>query len=196
MQQYKMKLINKNKPHTKNFNIFYSLSLTKYLIFYTIHTKEDVYTKKENRMKKVFIMLTLIWVAVIFSFSMQPGRLSGDLSGSILETVLGFFLPRILENPEQLELFHLIFRKCAHFTEFMILGVLSSIALSYMKLQNKRVCGLVFCVTVAALDEIIQLFVDGRAGRVQDVLIDGVGAFVGILIVVLCLRFQGEPKFT
>ena len=71
----------------------------------------------------IFITITLIWTAVIFSFSLQSGEVSGDLSGSVLEALLGFFMPGVLESPEKLELFHLILRKCAHFTEFMILGV-------------------------------------------------------------------------
>lgn len=137
----------------------------------------------------IFITITLIWTAVIFSFSLQSGEVSGDLSGSVLEALLGFFMPGVLESPEKLELFHLILRKCAHFTEFMILGVLSSIALKYMKVGYKSIIGLGYCVLIASLDETLQLFVSGRAGRVQDVLIDSAGAFVGIVVVFICFKF-------
>jgi VanZ family protein len=34
------------------------------------------------------------------------------------------------------------------------------------------------------------LFVSGRAGRVQDVLIDSAGALVGIVVVFVCLKFK------
>ena len=142
----------------------------------------------------IFAILTLIWTAVIFSFSLQPGEMSGELSGSVLETILGFFMPGVLENSEQLELFHLILRKCAHFTEFMILGVLSRITLEYMELRYKGVCGLGFCVTVATLDETLQLFVSERAGRVQDVLIDSAGALTGILVVFICLKLKYKKR--
>ncbi len=138
----------------------------------------------------IFITITLIWTAVIFSFSLQSGDVSGDLSGSVLEVILGFFMPGVLESPEKLELFHLILRKCAHFTEFMILGILSSIALNYMKVGYKSIVGFGYCVLVASLDETLQLFVSGRAGRVQDVLIDSAGALVGILVVFICLKFK------
>lgn len=138
----------------------------------------------------IFITITLIWTAVIFSFSLQSGEVSGDLSGSVLEALLGFFMPGVLESPQKLELFHLILRKCAHFTEFMILGVLSSIALKHMKVGNKSIIGLGYCVLVASLDETLQLFVSGRAGRVQDVLIDSAGALVGMLVVFICLKFK------
>lgn len=136
----------------------------------------------------IFITITLIWTAVIFSFSLQSGEVSGDLSGSVLEAILGFFMPGVLESPEKLELFHLILRKCAHFTEFMILGVLSSIALKHMKVGYKNIIGVGYCVLIASLDETLQLFVSGRAGRVQDVLIDSAGALVGVLVVVICFK--------
>ena len=136
----------------------------------------------------IFITITLIWTAVIFSFSLQSGEVSGDLSGSVLEAILGFFMPGVLESPEKLELFHLILRKCAHFTEFMILGVLSSIALKYMKVGYKNIIGLGYCVLVASLDETLQLFISGRAGRVQDVLIDSAGALVGVVVVLIYFK--------
>lgn len=136
----------------------------------------------------IFITITLIWTSVIFSFSLQSGEVSGDLSGSVLEALLGFFMPGVLESPEKLELFHLILRKCAHFTEFMILGVLSSIALNCMKVGYKSIIGLGYCVIIATLDETLQLFVSGRAGRVQDVLIDSAGALVGIVVVFICFK--------
>ena len=138
----------------------------------------------------IFITITLIWTAVIFSLSLQSGEVSGDLSGSVLEALLGFFMPGVLESPEKLELFHLILRKCAHFTEFMILGVLNSIALKYMKVGYKSIIGLGYCVLIASLDETLQLFVSGRAGRVQDVMIDSAGALVGIVVVFVCLKFK------
>lgn len=137
----------------------------------------------------IFITITLIWTALIFSFSLQSGEVSGDLSGSVLEALLGFFMPGVLESPEKLELFHLILRKCAHFTEFMILGVLSSITLKHMKVGYKSIIGLGYCVLIASLDETLQLFVSGRAGRVQDVLIDSAGALAGIVVVFICFKF-------
>lgn len=97
-------------------------------------------------------------------------------------------MPSVLNNPEQLELFHTILRKCAHFTEFMILGVLGRNAMQYMEVHFKGICAMVFCVCIAAVDETLQLFVSGRAGRVQDVLIDSAGALVGIFVVVLILK--------
>ena len=94
--------------------------------------------------KNIFITITLSWTAVIFFFSLQSGDISGDMSGSLIETILAFFTPGVLENPELLEVFHLILRKCAHFTEFMILGLLARNTMRYMEVHFKGVCALSF----------------------------------------------------
>lgn len=144
--------------------------------------------------KLLFTILTFAWVAVIFTFSLQPGDVSGDMSGSLVEKILALFMPGVLDNPEQLEILHFIFRKCAHFTEFMILGVLSSNALQCVSVRYKKFTALVFCVLVASADESLQLFVNERAGRVQDVLIDSAGALAGVMIVLLFLRMNVRKK--
>ena len=47
-----------------------------------------------------------------------------------------------------------------------------------------------YCFIVAVMDESIQLFVDGRAGRALDVLIDSCGACFGVLIVWMVSRVR------
>ena len=136
----------------------------------------------------IFTIMTLLWVAVIFSFSLQPGEVSGDISGSFLRKVLEWFAPRVFEQletlpQEQLDNWHIVLRKCAHFTEFAVLGVLSSLTLLQTTISRRGLSAMVFCLVIAALDETLQLFVDGRAGRVMDAMIDGAGALVGMGVV-------------
>ena len=140
--------------------------------------------------RTIYTIATCIWVAVIFTFSLQPGEVSGDISGSFLYKILQTFVPGIYDklitsSPEQLELFHTLLRKCAHFSEFMILGILSSLTMVHTKFRQKALLAICFCVAVAMTDETIQLFVDGRAGRVLDVLIDSAGAITGVMAVLL-----------
>lgn len=138
--------------------------------------------------KKIFYgIMTLLWVVVIFTFSLQPAEISSDISSSFLDKFLKTIFPSVYERletipKEQVELWHTIVRKCAHFLEFCILGILGSLTVSQTKLSCKALIALCFCVAVAATDETIQLFVDGRAGRVADVLLDSTGSMFGILI--------------
>lgn len=138
--------------------------------------------------KVLFAIVTLFWVAIIFSFSMQPSDVSGNISGSLASKIAELFLPALLAHPKQLEMLDFIVRKCAHFTEFMVLGVLSAFTLQYTNLKMKMLAAIEFCVVVATIDETIQLFFNGRAGQVQDVLLDSFGALAGILVVVLWRR--------
>lgn len=138
--------------------------------------------------KNFFVILTLLWVAVIFSFSLQPGDVSGDISGSFLRKLLEWFVPGAFEKletmpQEQLDILHTVLRKCAHFTEFAVLGALSSLTLFQTKVSRRVLMAMVFCLVIASMDETLQLFVDGRAGRVEDVLIDESGAMAGIGVV-------------
>ena len=132
--------------------------------------------------KLTFTTITLIWVCVIFSFSLQTGEVSAGMSDSLVRKLIALFTPDAQITSERLEILELILRKGAHFTEFLVLGILSSIALEYRQLRHKVLCGIGFCVIVAVIDEALQLFVGGRCGRVMDVMIDSAGAVVGILI--------------
>ena len=46
--------------------------------------------------------------------------------------------------------------------------------------MRKKIIAFLFCVLVASMDETIQLFVSGRSGQMSDVMLDSVGALVGI----------------
>ena len=138
--------------------------------------------------KLIFTVLTFLWVGVIFSFSLQPGEVSGDISSAFLEKILGWATVEVFGefntiSQEQWNFLHHVLRKCAHFTEFMILGVLSTLTLFQTKVSRKTLIAMGFCIVIASMDETLQLFVAERAGRAADVLIDGMGAFCGVMFV-------------
>lgn len=140
--------------------------------------------------KTILTVLTFLWVGVIFSFSLQTGEVSGDISSSILQKVIGWAAVEVFEEigpitQIQWDFLHLILRKCAHFTEFAILGILSTFTLFQTKVARKAVLAIGFCLAIASVDETLQLFVDGRVGNVMDVLIDVAGAGVGVLAVII-----------
>ena len=140
--------------------------------------------------KTILTVLTFLWVGVIFSFSLQTGEVSGDMSSSILQKMISWAAVEVFEEigpitQIQWDFLHLILRKCAHFTEFAILGMLSTFTLFQTKVARKAVLAIGFCMAIASMDETLQLFVDGRVGSVMDVLIDVAGAGVGVLAVII-----------
>lgn len=137
--------------------------------------------------KHLYIFLTCLWICMIFSFSLQSGEDSGQISSGfgawLVEHVFSIFSDMFESmSVEQMDIFHLIIRKCAHFAEFFVLGVLMIQTLMQTKVVHKAGIGMLLCILVAVTDETIQLFVPGRAGMFRDVLLDSSGSLAGIVI--------------
>ena len=88
---------------------------------------------------------------------------------------------------KDIELAHLIVRKGAHFSEYLILGFLTIVALLPRLAVPlfPAVLTIIIWVAVPSIDEFIQLHVPGRAGMVTDVLIDMSGFAVGMVVALL-----------
>ncbi|MDC7278727.1 MULTISPECIES: VanZ family protein [Pseudobutyrivibrio] len=133
-------------------------------------------------MKKGKIILGILivaWLCVIWGHSMQPAVVSEGESGKWL-SVISRFIPVITNDDAGMY----IVRKCAHFTEYAILGVLLALELAYfVKGWLRRFFEpLAFALSASFIDETIQLFVEGRSGQVSDMWIDTAGAALGIVI--------------
>ena len=144
---------------------------------------------KGNRKLRWLTMLSIVWIVVIFSFSLQSGEESGALSGGIVAWVVGLFFP---EDFAHIELVHFLVRKAAHFTEYFILGVLLSLTVREAKWKRILLAPWLMGTLVACCDETIQLFSDGRAGQITDVMLDSSGVLTGCLVLALCMKYQAR----
>ncbi|MBQ7822438.1 MAG: VanZ family protein [Clostridia bacterium] len=144
--------------------------------------------KYSRQAAAVFLVLTVLWSCVIWSFSLdnaeqsaaESNRVSGFLS-EIVEKVLG----------EQVELTQHTVRKTAHFAEFAVLGTLlfMTVYLFGVKRVNKMYfIGLPASTAVASIDECLQLFSDGRSAQISDVLLDLTGAMFAFSVCVIIIR--------
>ena len=132
-------------------------------------------------------------MALIFSLSSQNATVSSGTSGNVIRFIVGVYYPGFDNLPaaEQAEIvasLQFLVRKSAHFSLYMILGVLSFLAvISYEKLlfAMRLATSCAVCLLYAASDEIHQLFVPGRSGEVRDVMIDFSGAVLGIALSML-----------
>ena len=141
------------------------------------------------RRRVFFLIITIVWIIVIFSFSAKPAEESDDMSLSVGYTigqifVLGFEEWPAVEQEDFAEKINYPVRKCAHATEYAVLGVF--LAGAVLGGRRDRRLQVLWCfaigVAYAASDELHQVFVPGRAGRVTDVLIDSAGLIVGVLV--------------
>ena len=146
-----------------------------------------------NRKKKsVALVLLILWMAVIFVFSAMPGDVSSEQSQLLVN--LFSFLGIDIESKLG-EMAHFIVRKGAHFTEYAILYFLAFNYLRYyFKAAKAFLMPLAFVFIYACSDEFHQLFVEGRAGRFMDVLIDSAGGAFAMGITYLCCIKKSPDK--
>lgn len=123
--------------------------------------------------------LVIIWMIIIFLLSAQTASDSEMISTGITDLVYQL-LNSVFPNLN-IDTLHLVIRKLAHFTMYLVLGVLLLNALNYnnQKQSYNLVLALIISLLYAISDEIHQMFVSGRAGQIYDVLIDFLGSLIG-----------------
>ena len=125
----------------------------------------------------------LIWVGVIFIGSTD--LMSAEHTSRFIVPILLWLKPDIaLETVRSI---HFAVRKCAHLSEYAVLALLFWRALRggsaiRAKMSMLLATVLLGCGVVAASDEFHQSFVKSRTPSVRDVLLDIVGALIGLLI--------------
>ena len=129
----------------------------------------------------------LAMILLIWGNSLVPGEGSSRLSLTVVAIVQGALQGLGLPSAW---VTNFLVRKTAHFCEYLILGVLVSQALDAPRTARPAAiaAAAVALVCVPAIDETIQLFVDGRAGRLADVLLDCCGAATGLALRTLIVR--------
>ena len=140
--------------------------------------------------KKISIILVFLWMIVIFMFSNQPSDTSSKYSNGFTRNLVVFINKlqnKTLSEKElnlKIDKYHIVIRKLAHLTEYLILGILVMNLLINYNIELKRLLliSLIICILYACSDEIHQLFIKGRSGQPLDVLIDTIGSTLGIAI--------------
>lgn len=143
--------------------------------------------------KKILLWIAVICVSLmIFGFSSADGNKSNNLSERVTKKVVHIEESQETNENIMFKKAHALIRKLGHFFEFALLGVLTFyLAKSYnLPLKVCALIALLYTLLFAAGDEIHQLFVDGRDGRVTDVLID----FCGSLVATTILYFKSKTR--
>lgn len=133
------------------------------------------------RSNKPWIIASVAMICLIWGNSLVPGSGSGSLSLAVVNAVHG--LLGALGLPYGWVTNFLV-RKCAHFTEYAILGVLVTHAVDIERKHRLGSIALIalLLVAVPSIDETIQLHVAGRCGQVADVILDCCGACTGSVL--------------
>ena len=144
--------------------------------------------------RMLLTFLTLAVMMMIFVFSTENAERSDATSGQFSRIVISVIYPEYdgYSAERQKTLFEEVqfsVRKAAHFTEYMVLGLLIRLCLESWfgkrtwLLPASWAAGTLYACT----DEIHQMQIDGRTGQWTDVILDSTGVLAGVLIAVLAL---------
>ena len=126
-------------------------------------------------------LAVLLWMVLIFNLSSQPANQSNKLSEGVTKVIVDT-VERVSPSTDfDLSRWNHIVRKNAHFFAYLVLALLVMNAVRRTGGNDIKLT-LLICVFYAISDETHQIFVPGRSAQVSDVLIDSVGAVVGILV--------------
>lgn len=136
-----------------------------------------------------YLILSLLWMAVIFYFSHQNGELSSRASNAteLLVKKIPLFSIAMTVIP---------IRKAAHMFLFFVLAFLLQKTLQTKGLEIKKSCIMAFILAVlfAGMDEFHQLFISGREASIVDVGIDSIGAFLSMSLVYCYLTYLSKKS--
>ena len=132
-------------------------------------------------------ILVIICMLTIFFLSNDTANESSKKSDGLIVKVSEVFVGHKLsqeEREEKIDRYVKFIRKSAHFTLYLILGLLIINAIYEYKLEDTKtiLLALSLAFLYATSDEFHQLFVPGRSGEVLDVLIDTLGSLTGIML--------------
>lgn len=140
--------------------------------------------------KRIFLVLTVFVTLFIFSQSLMSRAASSGESAQVMGKVQRLLL-WLNWNVDSYKL-HVFVRKAAHFVEFSALGICAGgYAVNLGRINGRKYIAMPAWLTlmIAVCDEFIQVF-SGRAGMVEDVVLDYCGALFGLMIVALYVRLQ------
>lgn len=140
--------------------------------------------------KIIYTILIITWMFIIFMFSNQPANESSKLSDGFISTTIGNLYKIFDKNVTEEKLTQIKekyttpVRKTAHFSIYLVLGILTTLLIKEYNIENKKqiLFAVLICLLYATSDEIHQLFVPGRSGEIKDILIDTAGSSLGVSI--------------
>ena len=166
------------------------------------YMRKDIFEFIKEKHLNIFKILTCAWMCVIFYFSAQTAGGSIQSSSGVLNSIIDFVIQltgHAISEAQRLQLIGQMMgtvRSCAHFIEYVILGVLVSKSFVITKAGIFKIIGLMllFCFTYALSDEAHQLFVPGRAFQLEDLSLDCLGSLTGLGLVVGYRFFRYKNK--
>ena len=151
----------------------------------------------EKNLKKLLWVLLLLNMAAVFALSAQPADISTDETDLVIALPKYAFdtaHPELADDEAYVELFRFVVRKTAHFMEFATLSVWAAWLMALYGWRHPFLFGGLFSMLYAAGDELHQIYVPGREGKITDWGIDSAGAILGAILIWWLLMRKKRQK--
>lgn len=133
-------------------------------------------------------------MTLIFFFSQDSSVASTKKSDTVILDAVELLTHKKVPKSKReyyIDKYVFIVRKLAHFSIYLLLGILVFSLFKEYKYYNYK--GIIYSIIIILLyaisDEVHQLFIPGRSSEVRDVLIDTIGGTTGIIIYYYYRRF-------
>lgn len=145
--------------------------------------------------KKFFIVLTIVWMGVIFYMSNQSASISSMHSGNTINIISKLpLIGNIMDYLTSINIGEFIVRKCAHMISYCILAILLFMSVYENDIKKTVIISFLGTFLYACSDEFHQLFIYGRSGEFRDVMIDSTGGIVGLLLIIFIVKYKQINK--
>ena len=118
---------------------------------------------------------TASWICVILGLSCIPGELSSKFSKRAISNT-----GKRLFNLTDTKWIHYYIRRSCHPVEFFILEIL--LTFSFSEQFSIHPYAVLIALAVAVFDEVVKLFIKGRHFSFEDIILDGLGIVIAVIV--------------
>lgn len=122
-----------------------------------------------------FRFLSILFCIVIIGLSCIPGDISSKFSKRAISNT-----GKRLFNLTDTKWIHYYIRRSCHPVEFFILEIL--LTFSFSEQLSIHPYAVLIALAVAVFDEVVKLFIKGRHFSFEDIILDGMGIVIAVIV--------------
>ena len=141
--------------------------------------------------RKIFLVLSILWMCVIFYMSNQPAAISSAHSGGVINMISNMpVVGTLMKYLMSINIGEFVVRKGAHMFSYCLLAMLLFMSVYEKDIKKAIIIAFLGTFLYACSDEFHQLFIPGRSGEFRDVMIDSLGGTIGLILIGFIARYK------
>ena len=141
--------------------------------------------------RKIFLVLSILWMCVIFYMSNQPAAISSAHSGGVINMISNMpVVGTLMKYLMSINIGEFVVRKGAHMFSYCLLAILLFMSVYEKDIKKAIIIAFLGTFLYACSDEFHQLFIPGRSGEFRDVMIDSLGGTIGLILIRFIARYK------